>query len=89
MLVEPIFTEGVDQYLFERILDPVLPFTGMPVPLPVRIAAYAVELQVEAGQAIAAGKVAGKHQYIGQAAAEERAGVFGFNLIYQPGGIQI
>ena len=89
MLVGPIFSEGIDQYLFEHILDPVLPGKGLPIPLPVRFAAYAIELQVEAGQAIAAGKVAGKHQYIGQAAAEEQAGVLGYNLIYQPGGIQV
>lgn len=89
MLVGPIFTEGIDQFLFEQIVDPILPGTGLPIPLPVRIAAYAVELQVEAGQAIAAGKVAGKNQYIGQASAEERAGVLGYNLIYQPGGMKI
>jgi hypothetical protein len=89
MLVGPIFTEGIDQYLFEEILDPLLPGAGLPIPLPVRAAAYAVELQVEAGQAIAEGKVAGKNQYIGQAAVQDRAGVLGFNLIYQPGGIQI
>ena len=89
MLVGPIFTEGVDQFLFEQIVDPVLPGRGLPIPLPVRIAAYAVELQIEAGQAIAEGKVAGKNQYIGQSAVQERAGVLGFNLIYQPGGIQI
>jgi hypothetical protein len=70
MLVGPIFTEGVDQFLFEQIVDPVLPGKGLPIPLPVRVAAYAVELQVEAGQAIAEGKVAGKNQYIGQASDE-------------------
>ena len=89
MLIGPILSEGLDQFLFERIVDPLLPGQGLPIPLPVRIAAYAVEIQVEAGQAIAAGKVAGKNQYIGQSAVQDRAGVLGYNLIYQPGGIQI
>ena len=89
MLVGPIFTEGVDQFLFEQIADPILPGTGLPIPLPVRIAAYAVELQVEAGKAIAAGQVAGKYQYTGQAAYADRASTLGFNLMYQPGGMKI
>jgi hypothetical protein len=89
MLGIPIFTDPVDEFLFEQILDPVLPGQGLPIPLPVRLGLYSIELQVEAGQAIAAGKVAGKNQYIGQTAAQDRAGVLGFNLIYQPGGIQI
>ena len=89
MFFGPIFTEGVDQFLFEQIVDPVLPFTGLPVPLPVRLAAFAVELQYEAGQAIAEGKVAGEYQYTGQAAQAERAQSLGMNLIYQPGGIVV
>jgi hypothetical protein len=89
MLGIPIITDPIDMFLFEQIFDPILPGKGLPIPLPVRVAAYAIELQIEAGEAIAAGKVAGKNQYVGQAAAKERAGVLGFNLIYQPGGIQI
>lgn len=85
----PIFTEPIDSFLFEEIIDPVLPFQGLPVPLPVRLGAYAVELQYKAGTAIAEGKVAGKSQYIGQAASAERARSLGMNLIYQPGGIQV
>jgi hypothetical protein len=89
MFLEPIFSEGVDQFLFEELLDPLLPFQGVPVPLPIRIAAYAVELQYEAGIAIASGEVAGKYQYTGQAAQAERAQSLGMNLIYQPGGMKI
>lgn len=89
MFVGPIFTEGVDQFLFEQIVDPILPGQGLPIPLPVRIGLFAIELQVGAGQAIAAGKVAGMYQYTGQAAAAERAQSLGMNLIYQPGGIQV
>ena len=89
MFYGPIITEGADEFLFEHILDPILPGTGLPIPLPVRLGLYAVELQVEAGQAIAAGEVAGKFQYTGQAAQAERAKSLGMNLIYQPGGIQV
>ena len=89
MYYGPIFTEGVDDFLFEQIVDPILPGTGLPIPLPVRVGLYAVQLQVEAGQAIAAGEVAGKSQYTGQTAAAERAKSLGMNLIYQPGGIQV
>jgi hypothetical protein len=85
----PIFNDPVDVFLFDYFVDPVLPFTGTPVPLPVRIAAFAVELQYEAGAAIAAGEVAGKSQYTGQAAQLERAQSLGMNLIYQPGGIVV
>lgn len=85
----PIFNDPIDQFLFEKIVDPVLPLQGLPVPLPVRIGLSAIELQYEAGQAIAAGKVAEKYQYTGQAAAAERAQFLGMNLIYQPGGIQV
>ena len=85
----PIFNEPIDQFLFEQIVDPVLPFQGLPVSLPVRFGLYAVELQYEAGQAIAAGEVAGKSQYTGQAAVAERARSLGMNLIYQPGGIVV
>jgi len=89
MFVGPILTEGVDNYLFEHYVDPILPGTGMPIPLPVRLGLYAIELQIKAGEAIAEGKVAGKSQYTGQAATEEKARSLGMNLIYQPGGIQI
>ena len=89
MFLDPIFDEGVDQFLFEELLDPLLPFQGAPVPLPVRIAAYAVELQYYAGVAIAEGEVEGKSQYTGQAAQAERAQSLGMNLIYQPGGIVV
>ncbi|MHC4913817.1 MAG: hypothetical protein ACYTE5_12620 [Planctomycetota bacterium] len=85
----PIFTDPIDEFLFEELLDPVLPGQGLPIPLPVRVGLYAVQLQYEAGEAIAAGKVAGKSQYTGQAAQLERAKSLGMNLIYQPGGIQV
>jgi hypothetical protein len=89
MFYGPIFTRGVDDFVFEQIVDPILPGQGLPIPLPVRFGLYTIQLQVQAGQAIAAGKVAGKNQYIGQSAVQDRAGVLGYNLIYQPGGIQI
>jgi hypothetical protein len=89
MFYGPIFTEGVDQFFFDQVLDPILPGQGLPIPIPVRVGLYAVELQVQAGQAIAAGEVAGKSQYTGQAAQAERARSLGMNLIYQPGGIQV
>jgi hypothetical protein len=89
MFIGPIFSEGVDQFLFEQILDPVLPGQGLPIPLPIRLGLYSIQLQVDAGQAIAAGKVADKYQYTGQAAQAERAQSLGMNLIYQPGGILV
>lgn len=89
MFYGPIFTEGVDDFLFDQVIDPILPGRGLPVPLPVRLGLYAVQLQVEAGEAIAGGTVAGKSQYTGQAAQAERARSLGMNLIYQPGGIQV
>ena len=89
MFYGPIFTEGVDDFLFEQIIDPILPGQGLPIPLPVRLGLFAIELQYEAGQAIAQGEVADKFQYTGQAAQAERARSLGMNLIYQPGGIQI
>lgn len=89
MFVGPIFTEGIDEFLFEQIIDPVLPGQGLPIPLPVRFGLFAIELQVEAGAAIAAGDVATLYQYTGQAAQAERAESLGMNLIYQPGGIQV
>jgi hypothetical protein len=85
----PVFSDPVDEFLFEQILDPVLPGQGLPVPLPVRLGLYAIQLQYEAGVAIAEGEVAGKFQYTGQAAAAERGKSLGMNLIYQPGGIQV
>jgi hypothetical protein len=89
MFYGPIFSEGVDDFLFQQIFDPLLPAQGLPIPLPVRFGLYTIELQVEAGQTIAAGEVAGKSQYTGQAAQAERARSLGMNLIYQPGGIQV
>ena len=89
MYYGPIVSDGVDQFLFDQVLDPILPGQGLPIPLPVRLGLFAIQLQVEAGQAIAAGEVAGKTQYTGQAAAAERAKSLGMNLIYQPGGIQV
>ena len=89
MFYGPIISDGVDDFLFEQVLDPILPGKGLPIPLPVRVGLYGIQLQVEAGQAIASGKVAGKSQYTGQAATAERARTLGMNLIYQPGGIQV
>ena len=85
----PIFTDPIDEFLFEEIVDPVLPLRGLPVPLPIRFGLYALELQYNAGSAISAGEVAGMSQYTGQAAQQERAQSLGMNLIYQPGGIQV
>jgi hypothetical protein len=89
MYYGPIISEGVDDFLFDQVIDPILPGTGLPIPLPVRLGLFAIQLQVEAGQTIAAGDVAGKSQYTGQAAQAERAKSLGMNLIYQPGGIQV
>ena len=89
MFYGPIVSDGVDQFLFDQVLDPILPGRGLPIPLPVRLGLYAIQLQVEAGQTIAAGEVAGKSQYTGQAGAQERSQSLGMNLIYQPGGIQV
>ena len=89
MIYGPIITRGIDDFLFEQIVDPILPGQGLPIPLPVRLGLYAVQLQYEAGQAIAAGEVAGMSQYTGQSAQAERAQSLGMNLIYQPGGIQV
>ena len=89
MFEGPIISEGVDTFLFEEFVDPILPGTGLPIPLPVRLGLFAIELQVEAGQTIQQGVVAGKSQYTGQAAQAERARSLGMNLIYQPGGILV
>jgi len=89
MYYGPIISKGVDQFLFDQVLDPILPGQGLPIPLPVRLGMFAVDLQIEAGQAIARGDVAGKSQYTGQAGAADRARSLGMNLIYQPGGIQV
>lgn len=89
MFVGPIFTEGVDNFMFRHFVDPILPATGLPIPMPVRLGLFAIELQVEAGEAIASGKVADEYQYTGQAAQAERAQSLGMNLIYQPGGMKI
>jgi hypothetical protein len=85
----PLFSEPIDAFLFDEFVDPLLPGQGLPIPLPARFALAAMQLQYEAGAAIARGEVAGKSQYIGQAAQQERAKSLGFNLIYQPGGIQV
>lgn len=85
----PIFSDPIDEFVFEQILDPVLPGQGLPLPLPVRFGLFALELQYNAGAAISAGEVMGKSQYTGQAAQAERARSLGMNLIYQPGGIQV
>ena len=91
MIEMVVFDEGIDMFLFEEILDPILPGLpyGGPTPLPVRFGLYSIELQMKAGQAIAAGDVAGKYQYTGQAAAADRAESLGFNLMYQPGGMKV
>ena len=89
MYYGPIISSGIDQFLFDEFIDPLLPGQGLPIPLPGRLALAAIQLQVEAGGAIARGEVAGKSQYTGQAAQQERAQSLGFNLIYQPGGIQV
>ena len=46
MFYGPIISEGVDDFLFEQIVDPILPGTGLPIPLPVRLGLYAIQLQV-------------------------------------------
>lgn len=89
MFYGPIFTEGVDDFLFDQVIDPILPGRGLPIPLPARFGWLAIELQIEAGKAIAEGKVAGKSQYTGQAVSAERAESLGFTLMYQPGGMKI
>lgn len=85
----PLFSDPIDEFLFERLIDPYLPGQGLPIPLPGRFALGAIQLQYQAGEAIARGDVAGKSQYTGQAAQAERARSLGMNLIYQPGGIQV
>ena len=89
MLGIPLFTDPIDEFLFDEFIDPLLPGQGLPIPLPGRLGLFAVQLQYEAGAAIARGEVASKFQYVGQAAAGERARSLGFNLIYQPGGIKV
>lgn len=89
MFYGPIVSDGVDDFLFEQLVDPLLPGQGLPIPLPVRLGLFAIELQIEAGQAIAAGRVTNKFQYTGQASGYDAASTLGYNLMYQPGGIQI
>jgi len=89
MYFGPIISKGVDDFLFEQIVDPILPGQGLPIPVPIRAAAGLVKLQLEAGKIIASGGVAGMYQYTGQDAQAERAQSLGMNLIYQPGGIQV
>lgn len=81
--VEDLFPSEID------ILNMIVPEYGVPMPLAARVALYAVDLQVQAGIAIAEGKVAGKDQYTGQRSAKENAEALGYNLIYQPGGMKI
>lgn len=85
----PLFNDPIDEFLFEEVFDPLLPFQGLPVPLPVRFAALAIELQYDAGAAIAEGKVANLDQYTGQTRAKDNAVQLGYNLVYQPGGMKI
>jgi hypothetical protein len=89
MFYGPIFTEGIDEFLFEQILDPILPGQGLPLPLPVRFGLFAIELQYDASQAIAAGKTTNKFQYTGQASGYDAASTLGYYLMYQPGGMKI
>jgi hypothetical protein len=89
MIGIPLFSDPIDEFLFDEFVDPLLPGQGLPIPLPGRLALAAIELQYEAGLIIARGDVAGKDQYTGQTAAKEQAQTFGYNLVYQPGGIQI
>lgn len=89
MLSIPIFSDPIDEFLFDELIDPILPGQGLPIPIPARLGLYAIQLQLQGGAAIARGEVAGKSQYIGQSAQRERAQSLGFNLIYQPGGIQV
>ena len=89
MVVGPIVSEGLDNFLFEELIDPLLPGQGLPLPVPVRVALLSVQLQYEAGRTIAAGEVAGKSQYTGQSRQAENASRLGFNLMYQPGGMKI
>ena len=89
MFVGPIFSEGVDDFLFTEIIDPLLPGAGLPIPLPLRVVAGIVKVQYEAGEIIASGQVAGMSQYTGQAIADDRARMLGFNLMYQPGGMKV
>ncbi len=85
----PLFSDPIDEFLFDTVLDPILPGRGLPIPLPVRIGLYSIELQYEAGLAIAEGKVANKNQYTGQTRSKENAERLGYNLVYQPGGMII
>ena len=90
-VIEMIPEFAPDLELFEYFLDPYLPELpiGIPTPLPVRVGLWTIQKQIQAGQAIAAGEVAGKSQYVGQAKAEQNALALGYNLIYQTGGIKI
>ena len=71
------------------ILNMIIPEYAIPMPIGLRVATYAVELQIEAGLAIQEGKVEGKNQYTGMTRAKDNAEVLGYNLIYQPGGMKI
>lgn len=85
----PLFSDPIDEFLFEEILDPLLPGQGLPIPLPVRLGLYSIELQYEAGLAIAEGKVTNKYQYTGQTRSYDNAEQLGYDLMYQPGGMKI
>jgi len=71
------------------ILNMIIPEYAIPMPIGLRVATYAVELQIEAGLAIQEGKVQGKNQYTGMSKAADNAETLGYNLIYQPGGMKI
>lgn len=53
------------------------------------LASQVIDLQVKAGQHIGSGGTKDKDMYVGLRSYEENAKTLGFNLIYQPGGIQI
>jgi len=47
----PLFSDPIDEFLFDTVLDPILPGRGLPIPLPVRIGLYSIELQRSTGVA--------------------------------------
>ncbi len=71
------------------VFDFLFPELPVPVPWPGRIGTRVIQLQYEAGVLIAEGEVEGKDQYTGQQGAKDNAQYLGYNLTYQPGGMQI